>query len=206
MSKLKEIGIYKCEYEAEANATWDGVASENLVDVVTGDAVLEATKVKARWDDRALYVRFECFDSYAVSGYTNRKDPLWEQDVVEMFIDEEGDCRRYMELVVSPNGVLCDLMIDHDDESEPLRFQVDEKWEVQGFEQMIEAEGDRRTYTFAIPFSNFSKAPRAGTEWRINFFRIDEEPNGTRHYQAWSPTGAVNYHISDRFGKLVFAK
>ncbi|TVX98598.1 carbohydrate-binding family 9-like protein [Cohnella terricola] len=206
MSTLQEIGIYTCEYVNDAESAWQRIASADLVDVVTGDAVREETKVKACWDDRALYVRFECVDTYAITQFTNRKDPLWEQDVVEMFIDEEGDCKRYMELVVSPNVVLCDLMIDHQDDSNPLSFKTDKEWEVQGFEQTIETEGERRIYTFKIPFSNFAKAPEAGTEWRINFFRIDEEPDGTRHYQAWSPTGAVNYHIADRFGRLAFRK
>ncbi|MFC4597171.1 carbohydrate-binding family 9-like protein [Cohnella hongkongensis] len=205
MANLGEIPSYTCKYSSSKNDIWQSLPSIDLVDVVTGDDVREPTQVKACWDDRALYVRFECVDTYAVSHFTNRKDPLWEQDVVEMFIDEEGKCRRYMELVVSPNGVLCDLLIDHGDENEPNRFQADRDWEVQGFEQSIAADGDRRTYTFKLPFSNFSKAPAPGTEWRINFFRIDEQPDGARQYQAWSPTGAVNYHISERFGKLVFA-
>ncbi|WP_372634999.1 carbohydrate-binding family 9-like protein [Cohnella sp.] len=205
MSMLAEIPTYQCQYVNYTNEIWERIAAVSLVDVVTGGDVREATHVKACWDDGALYVRFECVDTYVVSQYTNRKDPLWEQDVVEMFIDEEGKCRRYMELVVSPNGVLCDLMIDHGDENEPDRFQADTEWEAQGFERTIEADGDRRTYTFKLPFSNFSKAPEAGTLWRINFFRIDDEPDGTRHFQAWSPTGAINYHISDRFGKLILS-
>jgi len=205
MSKLAEIPTYQCQYVNYADGVWDGIPSVGLVDVVTGGNVREETKVKACWDDRSLYMRFECVDTYVVSQYTNRKDPLWEQDVVEMFIDEEGKCRRYMELVVSPNGVLCDLMIDHDNENEPDRFKIGSEWEVQGFERTIEADGDRRTYTFKLPFANFSQAPEAGTQWRINFFRIDDEPDGTRHFQAWSPTGAINYHISERFGKLVFS-
>jgi len=206
MSKLAEIPTYPCEYVNYTDEIWERIAAVSLVDVVTGGDVLESTQVKACWDDNALYARFECVDTHVVSQYTNRKDPLWEQDVVEMFIDEEGKCRRYIELVVSPNGVLCDVMIDHDDENDPNSFKVDSEWEVQGFEQKIEAEGERRTYTFRLPFSNFSKAPQDGTQWRVNFFRIDDEPNGTRHYQAWSPTGAENYHISDRFGRLVFAR
>ena len=205
MSKLGEIPTYQCQYVNDADGVWDGIPSVGLVDVVTGGDVREETRVRACWDDRFLYMRFECVDTYVVSQYTNRKDPLWEQDVVEMFIDEEGKCRRYMELVVSPNGVLCDLMIDHDNENEPDRFKIGSEWEVQGFERTIEADGDRRTYTFKLPFSNFSQAPEAGTQWRINFFRIDDEPDGTRHFQAWSPTGAINYHISERFGKLVFS-
>jgi len=204
MSKLGEIPTYACEYVNYTDEIWERIAAVGLVDVVTGDEVREQTGVKACWNEHALYIRFECVDTYSISKFSNRKDPLWEQDVVEMFIDEEGNCRRYMELVVSPNGVLCDLMINHDDENDPLRFKIDKEWEVQGFERTIETEGERRTYTFMLPFSNFAKAPEAGTEWRINFFRIDEEPNGTRQYQAWSPTGAVNYHISGRFGKLLF--
>jgi len=206
MATLQEIVTYTCEYVYDAESAWQRIAPVELVDVVTGGAVREETKVKACWDERALYVRFECVDTYAVSRYTYRKAPLWEQDVVEIFIDEEGDCKRYMEIVVSPNGVLCDLMIDHHDDSNPLSFKADKEWEVQGFEQTNETDENRRIYTFKIPFSNFAKAPEAGMEWRINFFRIDEEPNGTRHYQAWSPTGAVNYHIADRFGRLAFKK
>ncbi|MCD9023848.1 carbohydrate-binding family 9-like protein [Cohnella silvisoli] len=206
MTQLQEIGTYSCEYVTYEDGVWDRVAPTRLVDVVTGGAVQEETLVKACWDQSALYVRFECVDTYSVSQYKNRKDPLYEQDVVEMFIDEEGDCKRYMELVVSPNGVLCDLMITHEDENDPLSFKIDRAWEVQGFEKIIEASGDRRTYTFTIPFANFSQAPMGGTEWRINFFRIDEEEGGERHYQAWSPTGVVNYHVADRFGRIRFAE
>jgi len=28
----------------------------------------------------------------------------------------------------------------------------------------------------------------------IGGFGMNEEPNGTRHYQAWSPTGAGSYY------------
>lgn len=206
MSKLGEIGTYACEYVNYSDVVWESIVGANLVDVETGGAVREETILKACWDRNALYVRFECVDTYSISKFTNRKDPLWEQDVVEMFIDEVGDCKRYMELVVSPNGVVCDLMINHEDDNDPLSFNIDREWEAQGFETFIEANGNRRTYTFTIPFDNFVQPPSNGTVWRANFFRIDDEENGTRHYQAWSPTGAVNYHISDRFGKLIFRK
>ncbi|MFB9277030.1 hypothetical protein [Cohnella cellulosilytica] len=94
---------------------------------------------------------------------------LWEQDVVEMFIDEEGACKRYMELVVSPNGVLCDLMIEHDDETDPLRFKADKEWEAQGFERAIETDGDRRIYTFKLPSRISRKLPRRGRNGESTF-------------------------------------
>ncbi|MFC5403010.1 carbohydrate-binding family 9-like protein [Cohnella soli] len=197
---------YQCLHVQYHTEMWREIESVSLVEVVTGAEVKEPTTVRACWDDKALYVRFECKDTYWISNYTNRKDPLYEQDVVEMFIDAVGDCKKYIELVVSPSGVLCDLMIDHEDEMDPLSFTVDSDWEVEGFSQEIVTEGDKRIYTFKIPFSNFPQAAKEGTEWRINFFRIDEDRDGVREYQAWSPTGAVNYHIADRFGKLSFVK
>jgi hypothetical protein len=43
---------------------------------------------------------------------------------------------------------------------------------------------------------------KAGSEMRINFYRIQgKKPNGYRML-AWQPTGARNYHVPEAFGRL----
>ncbi len=196
---------YLCKYVDYSDGIWDNVSPIALTDVVTGDAVQEETQVKACWDHQALYVRFECTDSYAVSDFKNRNDPLYEQDVVEVFIDEVGNGKRYVEIVVSPNNVVYDVMIDHDKENDPLAFSIDKDWVTEGLITSVNSLEDQRIYTMIIPLTNFNKMPTDGTEWKINFYRIDEEKNGTRHFQAWSPAGMINFHVSSLFGTLRFS-
>jgi len=174
------------------------------VDVVSGGEVLEETIVKACWDTDNLYLRYECIDSYMVSPYTQHDDPLFEHDVVEAFIAEAEDAMQYAEIVVSPNNIVFDAWIDHDDPANPLAFRVHTDWDAEGLVTNVEAENERRICTLTIPFLNFNAAPLPGAEWRINFFRIDEESSGQRHYQAWNPTGLINYHVPDKFGRIVF--
>lgn len=198
--------LYLCQQVTDAENCWDDLVPVSLCDVVTGGDVQEETLVKACWDTSALHIRFECEDSHSVSGFENRDDPLYEQDVVEVFIDEEGTGKRYAEIVVSPNNVVYDAMITHDNEEDPLQFDVDIAWDMERLSTHVEVSGQRRVYTLVVPFSAFSAPPTVGTEWKINFYRIDEDVFGTRHYQAWSPTGFVNYHITDRFGTIRFVE
>jgi len=50
------------------------------------------------------------------------------------------------------------------------------------------------------------RAPRAGEEWRLNFMRVDREAAGAEaRYWVWSPQGAVNMHMPERWGVVRFA-
>ena len=63
--------------------------------------------MRLAWDERALHVRFDCADRDAWGTYRERDDPLYEEEVVEVFLAPgEADPRRYVELEVSPAGVL----------------------------------------------------------------------------------------------------
>src|SRR5512134_1613939 len=63
------------------------------------------------WDAARLYVAFECVDSEPWGSFRRRDDRLWEEEVVEVFLDPDGDGRNYAELEVSPNNVVVDLLI-----------------------------------------------------------------------------------------------
>ena len=41
--------------------------------------------------------------------YTNRDDPLWDEEVVEVFLDDDCDEWSFLEFEVSPNNVVVDL-------------------------------------------------------------------------------------------------
>ena len=56
---------------------------------------------------------------------------------------------------------------------------------------------------FQIPIESINGATaKAGSEMRINFYRIQgKKPDGYRML-AWQPTGARNYHVPESFGRL----
>jgi hypothetical protein len=125
------------------------------------------------------------------------------EDVVEIFIDEAGNGRHYKEFEVSPHNVLFDALIDNDLVGS---IQLNKEWEAEGIKTSVEKVNmNRYVYTINIPLTVFSVIPKSGLEWRVNFYRIDDDPQGNRHYWAWSPTGKLNFHVPFRFGKLVFA-
>lgn len=192
----------ECKFTEDETRRWETLQAEQLVDVVSGGQVQQSTRVMTCWDGDAVYFRFECVDDHTVADYTQRDDPLYEQDVVEVFIDEEGTGRHYIELELSPLNVVFDARVDNEDG----RIRVHTEWDADGMETKVWNEGDIRLYEIRLPFIHFSRRPEAGTLWRINFYRIDEDRNNKRHYQAWSPTGAVNYHIPSRFGTLLFVE
>jgi hypothetical protein len=85
-------------------------------------------------------------------------------------------------------------------------IQLNKEWEAEGIKTSVEKVNmNRYVYTINIPLTVFSVIPKSGLEWRVNFYRIDDDPQGNRHYWAWSPTGKLNFHVPFRFGKLVFA-
>lgn len=198
---------YPCTYMPSGTPDWSLTDSVELVDVVTGAAPRQQTKVRACWTDTTFHMQFECEDDYIVSPYADRDDPLYEADVVECFIDPAGDGRAYYEFNVSPHNVIFDAYITNNP-GEPKSFHPE--WNAKQLlssVSYVNVPARRVIYELAIRFEDLEcTTPEAGSHFRLNWFRIDQDKLGARTYDAWAPTGAVNFHMPECFGTIRFTK
>ncbi|CAN7381553.1 carbohydrate-binding family 9-like protein [Paenibacillus sp. LjRoot56] len=197
---------YTCRYIDEVSRVkWEDVQVGYLRDVVSADAPRLETRFRACWTAESLYIRYECEDDHVVTTMTRRDDPLYEEDVVEVFLDPFGGGTTYYEFEVSPRGVLFDALIHNKLDGNK---DVDTSWIAKGFQAEVTPSNDDGwlVYDVRIPFVDLDKArvPHSGVVWHWNVFRIDDDRDGVRHYSAWSPTGIVNFHVPQQFGELVF--
>ncbi len=179
-----------------------------------------APKTFARllWDDRYLYIAFECEDEDIWATKTKRDDFLWEEEVVEVFIDPDGDGLNYYEFQVNPLGTQIDLLIP--DAVEGVKHgKKNAEWNCQGWLSAVKVRGtvNKRddtdegwTIETAIPLSELTRpaslAPRPGAGWRLNLYRIDR-PKGKENdplLLSWSKC-LVWFHEPERFARVTFA-
>ena len=197
-------------------AVWQSCRAMKLVSATGKPQRLQPTTARACWSETHLYVGFSCQDSRIVSTYTKRDEPLYEQDVVEVFLSLPGDLRRYFEFEFSPRNVIFDARVFNPGRASGEKMEVDTGWDCQGLQSAVRVNGDledgsRRDQGWAvevaIPFAGLGiEAPSAGARWRGNFYRIDyADPV---EFSARSPTLAdpASYHVPERFGGLVFAE
>jgi hypothetical protein len=206
---------------------WQRAPVMRLVLADTGSAPRQPTEVRALWDDQALYVSFVCDDT-DIWGVTRARDQdIYNQEVVEVFLDADADERGYVEIEVSPlNAVLdlfmlrrrggpgeADLAAEYGGIAKGLW-----DWDADGLQTAVVVDGDplcrdtadrRWTVEIALPWRNMITAPnlppQEGDTWLANFYRIDRAADGDE-YTAWSPPGRINYHTPERFGRLRFSE
>ena len=197
--------------------TWDRAETFSLRMTNTGAEPRLRTDVRALWDDTYFYVAFHCSDNDIWANMTEHDAPLWEEEVVEVFLDPAMLGTAYFELVVNPLNVLTDVFVVNLGNRERV-FQPLRGWECEGIQHAVDVDGNPSdpdskdtswTVEMAIPFEQLVTAPnippKVGDTWRGNFYRIEQNAEGDE-YTAWSPTGAINYHVSDAFGTIVFAE
>jgi hypothetical protein len=197
------------------DAGWVGVPKLSpLVLSNGGGAPVQATELRACWDDRNLYVSFACKDTDIWANYENRDDPLYDEEVVELFLCPTGDLRHYFELEVSPANVLFDAKVFSPDGDRSLML-VDREWNGMGIRSAVRVSGTLNDRTspdlgwiteIAVPFKDLGLdgPPAPGTVWRANFYRI--ERGEVTEFTAWSPTykEPADFHVPACFGELVF--
>ena len=101
------------------------------------DKIEAPTRAKMLWDDKYLYVGFHCDDREMWAVYENEDDQLWEEEVVEIFIDPDGDGKNYLELEVSPTNTVVDLLI----KSVEPDFESDKDWDIVGLKTAVQLHG-----------------------------------------------------------------
>jgi hypothetical protein len=192
----------------------------------------QATSVRLAWNEESLHVLFECEDQDAWGTLTRRDDPLYQEEVVEVFLAPGAATpTHYCELEVSPLGTLFDARI-FNPFSRRAEMTADMGWSCPGLawatgKQREGGAGQDWWVALAIPWTSVGAAKPEAPErlarvWRANFYRIDR-PRGPRgglaraspaatpdpaaEFSAWSPTFAepADFHLPARFGILELA-
>lgn len=189
--------------------TWKWIKPIPLVNNLGHEARF-ATWVKAAWFDTHLYLAFWGEDTDPWSKFVAHDDPLYRQEVFEVFFCPDGNLDRYYEIEWNPNDVVFDGKIQWVNGERRL----DVTWHAEGMKSVtnIERDADGKPGAWsceaAIPFACIDwleHPPYADERWRVNFFRIDM-PNHDipQELYAWSPTGIANFHKPEFFGEMVF--
>jgi hypothetical protein len=217
--EVPELGVVKADKPPKLDGKLDEEAwskakkTAPFVNTMNGEAAAPETTVKALYDDKHLYIAFETADDYLKSTFEKDEEHLWEQDVVEIMADPDGDGKDYIELQVSPANKHFDTHyesrrmprpfghVDYDSKmlsAVALRGKLNDDEADQGY-----------TVEIAIPWAAFSAGAsktepgKAGATFRFNFYVLDAQKEGQRAV-GWSAPRVGDFHVPARFGKLTF--
>jgi hypothetical protein len=192
------------------DAAWKRATPVTLVNSLDGSPGRVRTTARLLWDDKYLYVSFDCEDPDVWSTFTKRDEPLYTQEVVEIFIDADGDGRTYNEIEVSAANVLFDAYF-------PERRQgMDLSWDsealtavtVQGTLNDASDKDEGWRVEMRIPIEKLAAVPhvppRPGDRWRFNLYRLEHHGRRDIEGQAFSPPRVGDFHALNRFAWLVF--
>ena len=176
------------------------------------------TRFRALATPAALALRFDVYDHAPWHTMTRRDEHIWEEEVVEIFLDPDRTGTSYYELEINPVNVVCDLVVP-----KPWpELHSDPSWDFEGLDTRVQpyrgdgAGPDGWTATAQLPWKGFralpasaALPPRAGDRWRFNVYRI-KRPHGPAKphdgviHAAWSPTGSPSFHVPRAFRDFVF--
>jgi hypothetical protein len=184
-----------------SSAWWKAVRPLLLREAVGGGAPKQATSLRVAWNADELRVLFEADDTDPWATLTERDAPLYDEEVIEVFIDPVGDLESYFEIEVNPLNAVLDLVLRKNRSGYLRNFA----WQCEGLRTATKATTRGWTAEFAIPFRSLTlDLPVKGTCWRANFYRIDRPKGEPWELSAWSPTGRPTFHVPERFGLLEF--
>jgi Carbohydrate family 9 binding domain-like len=180
-----------------------------------------STRFRAMWGDEALFLRFDAVDPEPWHTMTQRDEHLWEEEVVEIFLDPNRSGRDYYELEISPANVVCDVRMV----APSPHKEMDLAWNLAGLVTRVQVRKDASgqttgwSATAMLPWSglralpsarNVALPPHPGDRWRFNLFRI-ERPGGKAAPEEgaieapWSPPGEPSFHVPRAFRDMEFA-
>lgn len=164
------------------------------------------TVVRAGADQQALAVHFQCTDPDIWATMSKRDQPIYEEEVVELFLSPGPDTPTdYFEFEINPDGVLFDARIHNPGQHGPII--VDHGWDCPGI-RWAAARHDAINQWEAclyLPWAGLLGSAPPPHLWRGNFYRIERPREAAPEFSCWSPTlvEPANFHIPAHFGTLI---
>jgi hypothetical protein len=189
-----------CSLDA-LNGVWANCARISLRENLSGRPPKWGTEVRLGWSGDVLHGLYQCQDPNPWATKTTRDDSLWEEEVVEIFLDPFGDSLCYFEIEINPLNTVTDLIIRRIRNGLRKEFN----WKCEGLVTACGTLAYGWVAAFQIPFASLGDChPTRSSVWRVNFSRIDRPKDQPLELSAWSPTLGQSFHVPRRFGVLRF--
>jgi hypothetical protein len=194
------------------DAAWAQAPEVRLTTSFDGQPARRKTLLKMLYDDNFMYVSFFAEDPDIWGTLLKKDDPIYNEDVVEVFFDANGDGATYNELQVSPHNVNFDasFVARRSDLAEAMKWESQMKTAVFVKGTLDDDKTDEYwSAEMMIPFKNLTAVPRLppqpGDMWRFNAYRLEHlKRRENIEGQSFSPLFVGDFHALPRFGKLVF--
>jgi len=183
---------------------------------VTLDTPKDPTEMRMLWDDDNLYIHFVAYDADLMGTYTNRTDPLYSEDAVEVFFQPDLTRGAYYEFEVNPINTLMALRFAQRRKG-TIAWKSNWPYSIRRVTRLdgtVNDSSDSDAYfrvIVAIPFKDLEfgdrKTPAAGAKWRF----IGARCNKSTHWQEQELSACVklpkvDFHINPHWRHMVFAR
>jgi hypothetical protein len=173
-----------------------------------------SARVKVLYSATGLYVLMEGTDRVLSATLQSDFEDLWNEDVFEVFLWTDERYPVYFEYEISPLGRELPIIVPNFEGKffgwRPWHYDGDRKTR----KAVSTVGGPARSggpidgwraevffpYDLLKPLSNVP--PRAGTQWRANFYRVDYDGGKSTSWD-WARVGP-SFHEYTKFGTLVF--
>jgi hypothetical protein len=206
-------GLLDDKFWAQAKPTSDFVIHDS------GKSAPVKTVAKLAYDEQYLYLAATSEDLDIYAHYTENQSYLFRSDdLVEIFIDPDGDGKHYLEVGFSAGTVHYSLLVPEvrDGKVEPEFIDIPElTYAVHINGSLNNADNPDFSWTLEarIPMKllhGLNKKEPKGASWRIGIFRIDYsspgEPDKASGFYAWQHLGKFGFHQPERFAYISFDK
>ena len=200
------------EVKGTAWQSAEALAVDNWPWYVGGDK--QPTEIRVLYDDRAIYVQFQCVDRHIYSRTTELNGPVYKDSCAEFFAGTDPDAGpEYFNFEANCCGVFHLGFGSGRHDRRLITPELASRVEVASSERgpiRDEKPDDSHWWVAArLPldvlseFTGRTVAPKPGDQWRANFYRIGGRLDG--QYACWSlielPT--PDYHRPEFFGQVV---
>lgn len=168
----------------------------------SGKPTASSTKVRALWNEHALYLLWEVSGTGLDTDHSRpidvEREGLYKEDCVEIFFTPNpAEPKKYFEIELGPYGHYFDLAIDKRANTSDIHWssgaRIGTTQDPPNHSAVIEV---------ALTSPDILRSLKSGANLPINMFRM--EGKGTQQYLAWSPTHTPrpSFHVPEAFGTL----
>jgi hypothetical protein len=189
-----------------SEASWQNAAINVLTDYRTGEHTNGVSTVKISHDQNMLYFGFDIIDRDIVTKFSdpvkNHDAHLFKgDDLVEIFIDPDGDGKNYVELGINFTGVKYDVLI-----KSPKPWRDNWSWDYSNIQSAVKKEDSGHvSIEIAIDLNELkSFGYKSIDKLRLNVYRIDRNSSKEvkSKYLALFPLYSKGFHQPKKFGAL----